>query len=444
MTTKKIVTDHQYSKHMANILKNGKASDDRTGTGTRRLMGLQMRFNLQEGFPFVTTKKVSLPFIARELAWMMSGNTSQEVLKNVYKCSIWDEWADEFGRLGPVYGAMFRRRPAANIQMVEVAVDKRKGRYLTSNDANKIIRAHFSKNRGDDPAFMAWARMIRVVAESNKKVSEDKRIPEALQRVSICQEWLDYDKFAVDFYSLPGCELVQKDNEDSWFFFTNNAGKGLFAKDTLQIVESYKHSLVMLAAVQTYTLHEAGNYDRIIVPRFYIDQMAEAIHQLKTNRTNRRIIVDAWEPSYLPKDGLDPTKQAAEGLMALAPCHCMFQFFAVPQERGQRFKLNLQLYQRSADWCLGVPYNIAFYALLMHIVARECDLDVGELIWTGGDCHIYSNHIETAMKQSRRKCRPLPQLELDPSVTGLDSFSPEKAKLVNYVHGPVTTYPVAV
>lgn len=93
---------------------------------------------------------------------------------------------------------------------------------------------------------------------------------------------------------------------------------------------------------------------------------------------------------------------------------------------------------------MGVPYNIAFYALLMHIVARECDLDVGELIWTGGDCHIYSNHIETAMKQSRRKCRPLPQLELDPSVTGLDSFSPEKAKLVNYVHGPVTNYPVAV
>lgn len=348
MSTKKIATDQQYTDHMARILREGQASDDRTGTGTRRLMGLQMRFNLQEAFPFVTTKKVSLPFIARELEWMMDGNTSQEVLKNVYKCTIWDEWGDEFGRLGPVYGAMFRRRPATNIQMVNVPVDKRKGRYLTDKEADKIIRAHYSAGAKEgDPAWMAWARMIRIVANANKKVSEDKRIPESMQRISVCQEWLDFDKFAVDFYSLPGCELVQTDNADSWFFFTNNDGKGLFAKDTLQIVESYKHSLLSLAGLQTREqLHDKGIFDRVIVPRFYIDQMAEAIHQLKTNRTNRRIIVDAWEPSLLPKDGLHPTKQAAEGLMALAPCHCMFQFFAVPQARGQRFKLNLQLYQR--------------------------------------------------------------------------------------------------
>lgn len=446
MSTKKIATDQQYTDHMARILREGQASDDRTGTGTRRLMGLQMRFNLQEAFPFVTTKKVSLPFIARELEWMMDGNTSQEVLKNVYKCTIWDEWGDQFGRLGPVYGAMFRRRPATNIQMVNVPVDKRKGRYLTDKEADKIIRAHYSAGAKEgDPAWMAWARMIRIVANANKKISEDKRIPESMQRISVCQEWLDFDKFAVDFYSLPGCELVQTDNADSWFFFTNNDGKGLFAKDTLQIVESYKHSLLSLAGLQTREqLHDKGIFDRVIVPRFYIDQMAEAIHQLKTNRTNRRIIVDAWEPSLLPKDGLHPTKQAAEGLMALAPCHCMFQFFAVPQARGQRFKLNLQLYQRSADFALGVPYNIAFYALLMHVIARECDLEVGELVWTGGDCHIYSNHIETAKKQVRRKCRPMPTLELDESVTGLASFTASKAKLVNYVHGPVTNYPVAV
>lgn len=98
----------------------------------------------------------------------------------------------------------------------------------------------------------------------------------------------------------------------------------------------------------------------------------------------------------------------------------------------------------SADWCLGVPYNIAFYALLTHVIARECDLEVGELVWTGGDCHIYSNHIETAKKQVRRKCRPMPTLELDESVTGLASFSASKVKLVNYDHGPVTNYPVAV
>ena len=233
--------EHQYLNLLRDILDNGVRRDDRTGTGTLGVFGRQMRFDLSKGFPLLTTKKLHLRSIIVELLWFLRGETNIAWLKD-NGCSIWDEWADENGELGPVYGKQWR----------------------------------------------SWA---------------------------------------------------------------------------------------------------APNGDSI-------DQIARLIEGLKTNPNSRRHIVSAWNPADIED-------------MALPPCHCLFQFFVADG------KLSCQLYQRSADVFLGVPFNIASYALLTHMVAQQCNLDVGDFIWTGGDCHLYSNHAEQVTLQLSRAPHPYPTLNID-------------------------------
>ncbi|MFY7790643.1 MAG: thymidylate synthase, partial [Polynucleobacter sp.] len=230
----------QFHELMRHVLDHGAKKSDRTGTGTLSVFGHQMRFDLSEGFPLVTTKKLHLKSIVYELLWFLSGNTNNQWLKE-RGVSIWDEWAAPDGDLGPVYGYQWRSWPAPNGQ--------------------------------------------------------------------------------------------------------------------------------------------------------HIDQIKEIIQTIKTNPDSRRIIVSAWNVADIPK-------------MALAPCHAFFQFYVADG------KLSCQLYQRSADIFLGVPFNIASYALLTHMVAQQCSLDVGEFIWTGGDCHLYSNHLEQVELQLSRKPYSLPQLKI--------------------------------
>ena len=267
----------QYLDFMRYVRENGTYKQDRTGTGTYSVFGHQMRFNLQEGFPMVTTKRVSFHNIAHEVLWYLSGNTNIKYLQdnNVH---IWDEWADHNGDLGPVYGAQWRRRKA----------------------------------------------------------------------------WSD------DYH-----------------------------------------------------------YE------FEIDQIALVIHEIKKNPNSRRLIVDSWNLGELHK-------------MALPPCHCFFQFYVADG------KLSCKLTQRSADVLLGVPYNIAGYALLTHMIAQVCDLEVGELIWSGGDCHLYSNHLEQADLQLTREPLSLSKLVLDPSIKDIDDFRFEHITLVDYQHHAAISAPVAV
>lgn len=340
----------QYEELLKQVLQRGVKSTDRTGTGTRRLQGLQLRYDLQEVFPMVTSKAVSFGYIKKELKWIVNGSTSQKTLAEKFNCSIWDEWADKFGRLGPVYGAMFRRRPAAKIINVTVPVDMRVGEKLTSAIVNRTIERNKKKygiaKLRENPVWRIWIRMLHAVAAKPSELSSNPSVPETLQVRSIAKEWLDFAVFAQDFYELPGCEIAHDDDHGSWFFFTNNAKAGLFSKDTLQLVETYKERLVAVAMNETYALHDSGIYDKVVVPRFYIDQVAEAIAEIKRRPDSRRIIVDAWEPSLLPAGGVKPEKQAELGLMALAPCHCMFQFFVNPDPKGGKDKLSLHLYQR--------------------------------------------------------------------------------------------------
>ena len=261
----------QYLDLLQHILDNGFQKGDRTGTGTKSVFGYQMRFNLEEGFPLLTTKKVHLRSIIHELLWLINGDTNIKYLHD-NKVSIWDEWADENGDLGPIYGAQWR----------------------------------------------------------------------------------------------------------NW----NNEG---------------------------------------------IDQIADLINSIKNNPNSRRHIVTAWNPSVLPDEkSKDFAKNVADGKAALPPCHAFFQFYVADN------KLSCQLYQRSADVFLGVPFNIASYSLLTMMIAQVCNLGLGDFVHTFGDVHIYNNHIEQVKLQLSREPRQLPTMKLNKEVKNIFDFKYEDFILENY------------
>jgi thymidylate synthase len=263
---------HQYHELMQHALSQGVKKSDRTGTGTLSVFGYQMRFNLADGFPMVTTKKLHLKSIIYELLWFLNGSTNNNWLEE-RGVSIWNEWAGPDGELGPIYGYQWRSWPAPNGQ--------------------------------------------------------------------------------------------------------------------------------------------------------HIDQINEVVNSIKTNPDSRRLIVSAWNVADIPR-------------MALAPCHAFFQFYVADG------KLSCQLYQRSADIFLGVPFNIASYALLTHMVAQQCDLEPGEFIWTGGDCHLYSNHLEQVELQLSRKHFPLPQLVIGRKPDSLFDYAFEDFEIVGYECHPHIKAPVAI
>ncbi len=262
----------QYEELMRFVFEHGVEKSDRTGTGTRSHFGYQMRFDLQQGFPLVTTKKIHLRSVVYELLWFLRGDSNVRWLQE-NGVSIWNEWADAEGELGPVYGVQWRSWP------------------------------------------------------------------------------------------------------------TPDGGS--------------------------------------------IDQISQVVEQIKNNPDSRRHIVVAWNVANIDE-------------MKLPPCHCLFQFYVAEG------KLSCQLYQRSADIFLGVPFNIASYALLTHMIAQQCDLEVGEFIWTGGDTHIYSNHFEQVREQLAREPYPYPQLKILRKPESLFDYQFEDFEFENYLHHPLIKAPVAV
>lgn len=261
-----------YEDLLREVLETGHAKGDRTGTGTRSLFGKQIRYDLSQGFPLVTTKRVHTRSIIVELLWFLRGDTNIGYLHE-HDVTIWDEWADQNGDLGPVYGAQWRSWPTPDGGM--------------------------------------------------------------------------------------------------------------------------------------------------------IDQITDVVEQIRINPDSRRLIVSAWNPADIPQ-------------MALAPCHALFQF------EVHDGKLSCQLYQRSADLFLGVPFNIASYALLTHMVAQQTDLEVGDFVWTGGDCHIYDNHVEQVERQLSREPYPYPELRLNRRPDSILEYEPEDIEIVGYQHHPGIKAPVAV
>jgi thymidylate synthase len=262
----------QYLDLLRRTLDEGARKEDRTGTGTLSVFGHQMRFDLRDGFPLVTTKKVHVPAVVGELIWFVRGDTNVSWLHE-HGVTIWDEWADETGDLGPIYGYQWRSWPAPD------------GRH--------------------------------------------------------------------------------------------------------------------------------------------IDQLAAVLAHIRDDPDSRRHVVSAWNVADLPR-------------MALAPCHALFQFYVADG------RLSCQLYQRSGDLFLGVPFNIASYALLTHMVAQVTDLEVGDFVHTLGDAHLYLNHLDQAREQLTREPRPLPELRLDPSCRTIDAFTPQSVQVVGYDPHPAIRAPIAV
>lgn len=266
-----------YEDLLREIMDSGDEKGDRTGTGTKSVFGRQMRFDLSESFPLITTKRVHFKSVAIELLWFLRGESNVRWLQE-RGVSIWDEWADEDGELGPVYGVQWRSWPAGHGET--------------------------------------------------------------------------------------------------------------------------------------------------------IDQIARVIDSLKTNPDSRRHIVSAWNPAEVDD-------------MALPPCHALFQFYVKTRQDGAQ-ELSCQLYQRSADMFLGVPFNIASYALLTQLIAQEVGMEPGEFIWTGGDCHIYSNHYEQVEEQLSREPYPYPQLRIKNKKASIFDYEFEDFELVDYRHHPTIKAPIAV
>ena len=263
---------HQYESLMRHVYEHGQDKTDRTGTGTRSVFGHQMRFDLSQGFPLITTKKLHTKSIFIELLWFLRGDSNVRWLQE-RGVSIWNEWADENGDLGPVYGVQWRSWPTPDGQ--------------------------------------------------------------------------------------------------------------------------------------------------------HIDQISQLLEQIRGNPDSRRLIVSAWNVGEIKN-------------MALPPCHAFFQFYVA------NGKLSCQLYQRSADIFLGVPFNIASYALLTHMVAQQCNLEVGDFIWTGGDCHLYSNHMEQVETQLAREPFPFPKLNIKRKPDSLFEYEYEDFEILDYQHHPHIKAPVAV
>jgi thymidylate synthase len=275
----------QYLQLMRHVLDTGTKKEDRTGTGTLSVFGYQMRFDLNQGFPLVTTKKCHLRSIIVELLWFLKGESNIAYLReNAVK--IWDAWATDDGELGPVYGKQWRSWQGADGQVV--------------------------------------------------------------------------------------------------------------------------------------------------------DQISELIEQIKHNPDSRRLVVSAWNPSVLPDTQYSPKENAAQGRQALPPCHTMFQFYVIEG------KLSCQLYQRSGDIFLGVPFNIASYALLTMMIAQVCDLQVGEFIHTFGDAHLYVNHLEQAKEQLSREPLPLPKMVINPSINTIFDFTIDDFELQDYQAHAHIKAPIAI
>lgn len=274
-----------YLELLNKIVSEGHCKGDRTGSGTLSIFGHQMRFDLAQGFPLVTTKKVHLKSIIHELLWFLKGDTNIAYLQQ-NGVTIWDEWADDNGELGPVYGKQWRSWPLANGEAV--------------------------------------------------------------------------------------------------------------------------------------------------------DQISQVIEQIKQTPNSRRIIVSAWNVADLPDESQSPQANVAEGKMALAACHALFQFYVADG------KLSCQLYQRSCDTFLGLPFNIASYALLTHMIAQQCELEVGDFVWTGGDVHLYLNHQQQAQLQLSRQPLPLPKLHLKRKPASIFDYVYEDFEVLDYQAHPAIKAPISV
>lgn len=443
--------DKQYLELLQDVLDNGTKKEDRTGTGTLSVFGRQVRFNLNEGFPLLTTKKVFWKGVVEELLWFLRGETNIKSLveKNVH---IWDAWVDENGELGPVYGWSWRHwnaKPKAIKQPAPVLREGLEATYLgVANGKNKELSI----------LKKTWEGMISRCYNKN----DIGYILYGGRGVHVCNRWLEFEVFAEDAKTLPNWSL-KENNPRKYVLDKDGLGDGfLYSPKMCQWITQHENALLKNDTVITVRNIESKQETSFTNPALFcksqgftdknfsdlwtnnknakirngfelvsikkndgIDQIAQIIEEIKHNPDSRRLILHAWNVGQLDK-------------MALPPCHMMAQFYV------QNKRLSCQLYQRSGDIFLGVPFNIASYSLLTHMIAQVCGLGVGDFVHSFGDLHIYSNHIDQVKEQLSREPRELPKLVLDPSIKIIDDFRSEHIRIENYNPHPTIKAEVAV
>ena len=436
----------QYHDMLRYILDNGVESDDRTGTGTISVFGYQNRYDLNKGFPLLTTKRVAWNAVVHELLWFLRGETNIKYL-NDNGVHIWDAWSDEDGELGPVYGHQWRKFGSKPSRIRQPK--PRLAAHLTPSFCGVANGA----GSGGHPLAGVWNGMIRRCYSK----SNDNYKHYGGRGVYVCDRWLEFRAFAEDAVNLPGWvegEKLQLDKDGGGHGFCYGPEHCQWLTKTENLTLAYRSKI--------YTVEKDGVLYRFrnlkqfcrdhgLNPSHFcdlwndpnakvregfklvsvreanpgVDQIANVVKEIKLNPDSRRLIVSAWDPRWVD-------------LCALPPCHTLFQFYV------RNGRLSLQLYQRSADVFLGVPFNVASYALLTHMVAHVCRLEVGEFIHTFGDLHIYKNHLDQVRLQLTREPRDLPRVWLNPLVTDIFSFTRSDIEINNYNPHPAIKAEVSV
>lgn len=536
--------DKAYADLLRMTLSTGELREDRTGTGAYSVFGHQMRFNLAEGFPLLTTKKLHLKSIIHELLWFLSGSTNVKYLQE-NGVKIWNEWADKNGDLGPVYGKQWvewesthlrspmlfdkpltQKPRQASLELLPPDFSKNVAGLVGSILCNKygkyVVVKEYSTPRSGQPhlnhdrylvQFLATGFCVSNVTKTSLKegLVKDRFHPGIFGVACVGDANVySHDPFWQDVYQT-WFSMIRRCYNPEYHAYGNYGGRGVFVDDSwlvfsdfykdVQSIENWslkkafprdysldkdfycsnkysKDTCIWANAIEqsvnfsldkkAFVLTDTGGYktlecstrrvekahglihhavDKVLkggashhrgwsasyvdtkgfIPRIRVtNQIHQVIAQLKQNPKSRRIILNAWNVKDLPR-------------MALVPCHVMAQFYVSNDNR-----LSCQLYQRSVDGFLGLPFNIASYALLTMMLAQVCGLGLGDFVWTGGDCHIYSNHLEQVEEQLSRSSFDLPTMVLNPEVTDIFDFKYEDFTLCNYQSHPAIKAPIAV
>lgn len=402
--------NNSYEMLLKDVLENGVYKEDRTKTGTYSLFGKQVEYDLSDSFPLITTKKVNFNSVVGELLWFLRGETNIDYLKE-NNINIWNEWADEYGFLGTIYGSQWRKWYSPSDEDIDVPIYKGDIITLTGNSDTPISNEDYN---APEKVKKLWNELLE-----NKKM---------------CLQWYDFERFYKEIRNCKGFEQWYRDSE-YFVLCPQYFATDFICKDTsIFLPYWYKKELleqILVKENEEYLFDNntsLANTGEEIVTRkkFFFDQIEEIVNTVKNNPDSRRIILNAWNVAEIDN-------------MALPPCHTMFQLYV------SEGKLSGQLYQRSADLFLGVPFNIASYSLLIHMIARLTGLEVGKFVWTGGDCHIYSNHVEQVKEQLSRELKDFPTIEFsNDSSTPIDEYEINDIKIINYEPHPFIKGEVAV
>lgn len=406
-----------YQDLLEDILRNGKYKPDRTGTGTISVFGRQLRFDLQEGFPLLTTKKMFTRGVIGELLWFIEGNTNAYHLEDKYGVGFWKDWADGDGELGPLYGKqlrsiefMYEVMPKTRIQTPDELYFEDKRNVFGVGVYGDYEKLEFTAMLKD-----VWRDMLRRCYY--KKATGYKSY--GAKGIHVHPDWFVFANFQRDVQKLTNWECKLEYGSEYSLDKDVKFAANYYSKDTC-MWSSRKEQSYNTSTNRYFTAKSPA-----VVRVRVIDQLKELVAVVKHSPDSRRLLISLYNPHELDK-------------MRLQPCHGnVIQFYVVDG------RLSCQMYQRSADSFLGLPVNIASYALLTHMIAQQCDLEVGELIWTGGDVHIYVNHLDQVREQLRREPRPLPTLLLHKQ-DSIDDYVYEDVKLEGYDPHPAIKAPISV